>query len=341
MNPFNNEKYKTLQKKAIYDRIKNYHKLYIEVGGKLFDDNHAARVLPGFDANVKMQIFKEIKDDLEVIFCINARDIITKKVRGDNNLTYADEVLRLTDCMKESELSVVGIMINFYEAVPVVLEFEEKCKQKGIKTYHSFFIEDYPNDISKIVSAEGFGKNDYIETHKKIVVVSAPGANSGKLETCLSQLYNDKVHGVISGYAKYETFPAWNLPLNHLVNIAYEMATADLCDKNIIDPFYKAACGKEAVNYNRDVESFPILSNILEQIYGKKVYNSPTDMGINNVGNAIEDDFLVQKASYEEIERRLTKAEKQHSEHTCSDRTLARSKELYEKATRIFNNLKK
>lgn len=341
MNPFNNEKYKNLQKQAIYDRIKNYQKLYIEVGGKLFDDNHASRVLPGFDPNVKMQIFKEIKDDLEIIFCINARDIITKKVRGDNNLTYADEVLRLTDCMKESDLSVVGIMINFYEAVPVVLDFEERCKQKNIKTYHSFFIENYPNNISKIVSENGFGKNDYIETHKKIVLVSAPGANSGKLETCLSQLYNDKVHGVISGYAKYETFPAWNLPLNHLANIAYEMATADLCDKNIIDPFYKTAYGKEAVNYNRDVESFPILSNILEQIYGKKVYNSPTDMGINNVGNAIEDDYLVQKASYEEIERRLEKAKKQHSERICSDRTLARSKELYEKATKIFNNLKK
>lgn len=339
ITPFNNNQYKDLQKSAIYGRIKNYQKLYIEVGGKLFDDYHASRVLPGFDPNVKMQIFKEIKDDLEIIFCINGRDIITKKVRGDNNLTYADEVLRLCDCMNESELSVAGIMINFYEPVPAILSFEEKSKEKGIKTYHSYFIENYPNDLNKIASSEGFGKNDYIETHKKIVLVSAPGANSGKLETCLSQLYNDKVRGITSGYAKYETFPAWNLPVNHLVNVAYEMATADLCDRNMIDPFYKEACGKIAVNYNRDIESFPILSKILTQIYGKKVYSSPTNMGINNVGNAIANDYLVQKASYEEIQRRYEKIKQQHANHECSDKTLSRAEELYKLATNLFNNL--
>lgn len=339
--PFDNEKYKNLQKECIYKRIEKYDKLYMEVGGKLFDDYHASRVLPGFNPNVKMQIFKEIKDDLEVIFCINGRDIITKKVRADNNLSYADEVLRLTDCMKQEDISVAGVMINFYEPVETILDFEAKCKDAGISTYHSYFIENYPNDINHIVSKNGFGKNDYIKTNKKIVLVSAPGANSGKLETCLSQLYNDKLHGIISGYAKYETFPAWNLPLDSLVNVAYEMATADLCDRNMIDPFYKQVTGKIAINYNRDIESFPILSNILTQIYGKTVYTSPTDMGINNVGNAINDRYAVEKASFEEIERRLEKCKKAHAEHKCSDKTLARSNELYAFAKEIYYNLNK
>ncbi len=337
--PFNNEKYKSLQKECIYKRIDKYEKLYIEIGGKLFDDYHAARVLPGFDPNVKMQIFREIKDDMEIIFCINGRDIITKKVRSDNNLTYADEIIRLTDIMRDEGIEVSGIMVNFYEDVEEIRNFTKKCGKKGVKVYRSYFIENYPNDLEYIASDKGFGRNDHIETHKKIVLVSAPGANSGKLETCLSQLYNDKIKGITSGYAKYETFPAWNLSLDHLVNVAYEMATADLCDKNMVDPFYQNETGKTAVNYNRDIQSFPILSNILKRIYGKKIYNSPTDMGINNVGNAIEDDFEVQKASFEEIERRLAKCERAYKEHKCSDRTLERSRELYCRAKEIFENL--
>lgn len=336
---FNNEKYKNLQKKEIFERINKYGKLYIEVGGKLFDDNHAARTMPGFEPNVKMQIFKELKDDLEIIFCINARDIVTKKVRSDNNLTYDEELLRLVDCMRNEGLSVCGVMITCFEENPAITSFEYKCKEKGVPTYHAHFIDDYPQNITKVLSDDGFGKNDHIETHKNIILVSAPGANSGKLVTCLSQLYNDKVRNIQSAYAKYETFPVWNLPLKHLTNIAYEMATADILDYNMIDPFYEKAYGKEAINYNRDVEAFPVLSNILNTITGHEIYNSPTDMGINNVGFGIEDDLAVQKASFEEIERRYYKSLIKFEEHKISSRTLERSTELYKQAQEIYNTL--
>lgn len=336
---FDNARYKDLQKAEIYARIKQFNKLYIEVGGKLYDDNHASRVLPGFEPNVKMQIFEELSSDLEVIFCINSKDIISHKKRGDNGLTYADETLRLCDCMKAQNISVCGIMITFYETNKTIREFEQKCKAQGILTYHSYFIENYPNNISHIVSKDGFGKNDHIKTTKKLVLVSAPGANSGKLETCLSQIYNDKQNGISSGYAKYETFPVWNLQVDHLVNIAYEAATAEIGDYNIVDPYYKKKFKKDATNYNRDVESFPVLSSTLNLILDKNVYDSPTEMGINNVGNAIVDDKAVQKASLDEIKRRLEKAEKLFENNEINLDALNRSKNLYNKAKEIYNNL--
>lgn len=334
---FDNEKYKELQKKEIFERINKYGKLYIEVGGKLFDDNHAARILPGFDPNVKMQIFKELKNELEIVFCINAQDIILKRIRSDNGLTYDNELLRLIDCMNKEGIAVCGIMITFFEENPDIFEFERKCREKGVPTYHAHYIEDYPKNIEKILSDDGFGKNDHIVTHKNLILISAPGANSGKLVTCLSQLYKDKESGIASAYAKYETFPVWNLGLDHLANVAYEMATADLCDVNMIDPFYKKAYGKDAVNYNRDVEAFPILSNILNNITGHEVYKSPTDMGINNVGFGITNDLEVQKASFAEIERRHFKNLVKFEEHKISSRTLERSTELYERAQKIIN----
>lgn len=337
--PFDNEKYIQIQKDAIYKRIENYQKLYIEVGGKLFDDYHASRVLPGFDPNVKTQILKELKDDLEIIFCINARHIITKKMREDYQITYDNELLRLVKCMRDIGISVCGVMINFYEDHPLVEDFKQKCKEINIPTYRSYFMECYPNDVNKIVSQDGFGFNDHIKTTKKIVLVSAPGASSGKLEVCLSQLYNDKINGINSGYAKYETFPVWNLPTTHLVNIAYEMATADLLDRNIIDPFHKKATGEIAVNYNRDIDAFPILSKILNMIYGKDVYVSPTSMGINNVGFAINNDFAVQKACMQEIERRYEKIKTAYKNFQTNTRTYERSLELIVTAREIYQKL--
>lgn len=338
--PFNNKKYIQVQKEAIYNRIKDYQKLYIEVGGKLFDDYHAARVLPGFEPNVKIQILQELKDDLEIIFCINARHIITKKMREDLNITYASDLLRLIGCMHELGISVCGVMINFYEEHPLISEFIENCEKINTPTYKSYYIEDYPNNINFIVSKKGFGRNDHIPTSKKIVLVSAPGASSGKLKVCLSQLYNDRLRGIHSGYAKYETFPVWNLSTNHLVNIAYEMATADLYDRNIVDPFYQKAHGKIATNYNRDVDAFPVMSKMLKMIYGKEVYASPTDMGINNVGFAIDNDYEVQKASMEEIERRWKKIKKAYDNLEIHTKTFERSLELLIRARELFEKLK-
>lgn len=336
---FDNQKYIDLQKKEIYERINKYGKLYIEVGGKLFDDNHASRCLPGFDPNVKMQIFKELKDDLEIVFCINARDIISRRVRSDNNLTYDKELLRLISCVQQEGLSVCGVMINFHTQNPLIEDFENECKKINIPVYKTYHIEEYPNHIEKILSDDGFGKNEHIKTSKNIVLISAPGANSGKLVACLSQLYNDKKRNIASAYAKYETFPVWNLSLDDLVNIAYEMATADIVDVNMVDPYYEKAYGKIATNYNRDVEAFPILSNILNNITGHEIYHSPTDMGINNVGFGITDNAAVQKASFEEIKRRHNKNLNKFANSEINERTMNRSTELYERAKAIYNSL--
>ena len=339
--PFDNEKYMHLQKEEMYQRIEKYGKLYIEVGGKLFDDNHAARVLPGFDPNAKMKNFKLAQEDLEVLFCINARDIISKKIRSDNKLTYADEVIRLIYCMRRERVAVCGVVITFYEENKLIENFKNKCKNINVPVYRSYFIENYPNNIDKILSDEGFGKNDYVETHKKLILVSAPGASSGKLETCLSQLYHDKKHNITSGYSKYETFPVWNLPLDHLANIAYEMATTDICDINLIDPYYKEAYGKIAINYNRDIEAYPILSQMLNKIYGYEVYKSPTDMGINNVAFAITDDKAIQEAAMSEIERRYQKNKIDYKNKKITKQSFSRSEELYERAKSIYENLNK
>ena len=337
--PFDNERYKTLQTEAIYSKLKQFDKLYLEVGGKLFDDNHAARVLPGFDPNVKMQILKALSSELEIIFCINANDIISGKIRDDNGLTYADELLRLAKLMEKEKLKVCAINITFYTPDISVKKFEENCAKNGYKVYHSYMIDNYPDDIDLILSKDGFGKNDYIETHKRLVLVCAPGANSGKMQTALSQLYNDKLHGVNSYYAKYETFPVWNLPLNHLVNLAYEMATADLFDKNMIDPFHRAAYHKVAVNYNRDIEAFPVLQKLLNRIMNKTIYNSPTDMGINQVGFAINDDHAVQTAGFAEIERRYKKHQVKFSDE-ANKKILKNSEKIYKKSKKIFEKIK-
>lgn len=336
---FDNEKYKALQTNAICQKLQQFDKLYLEIGGKLFDDNHASRVLPGFDPNVKMQILKALSSDLEIIFCINANNIIDGKIRDDNGLTYADELLRLGALMEKENLSVCAINITFYTPHKLVKEFEKNCAKKGYKVYHSYVIENYPFDTDRILSKDGYGKNDYILTHKKLVLISAPGANSGKMQTALSQLYNDKMHGINSSYAKYETFPVWNLPLNHLVNLAYEMATADLFDKNMIDPFHKKAYHKIAVNYNRDIESFPVLQKILNKILGDDIYKSPTDMGINQVGFAINDDLAVQKASFAEIERRYKKHQIKYAAPEFKE-ILNNSKKIYQKSKKIYENLK-
>lgn len=339
MTPFDNEKYKELQKNEILSRISKFDKLYIEVGGKLLDDKHASRVLPGFDPTVKLQILEELKSDLEVIFCVNAKDIISGKVRGDNSLSYADETFRLASEISKHNIHIAGIMINFYETHASLLQFEETCRKKNIKCYHSYFIDGYPKNIKHILSKDGFGKNDYIKTTKKLVLVSAAGPNSGKLQTALSQIYNDEKNGVSSGYAKYETFPVWNLPLNHLANIAYEMATVDIMDKNMVDPYYKKSHKEIAINYNRDIEAFGIVSKILSEISGKTVYDSPTSMGINTLGFAIYDDFLVQKASLEEIRRRNKKHTEQFTAGMLSEKSLKRSNKLLKKSEKLFKKL--
>ena len=339
--PFDNNKYIQLQKDAIYKRIEGYEKLYIEVGGKLFDDYHASRVLPGFEPNVKTQILKELKDDLEIIFCVNARHIISKKLREDYQITYDNELIRLVHCMRDIGISVCAVVINFYEDHPVIEEFKQKCKEIGVPTYRSYYMDCYPNDINKVVSQDGFGYNDHVKTTKKIVLVSAPGASSGKLEVCLSQLYHDKLNGISSGYAKYETFPVWNLPTTHLVNVAYEMATADLNDHNIIDPFLKESSGKIATSYNRDIDAFPIVTKILNMIYGKDVYASPTAMGISNVGFAIADDLAVQKASMQEIERRYEKVKNAYKNFQTNTKTYERSLELVVVARELYEKLLK
>ena len=339
MKAFDNEKYKELQKKELKKRVERFGRLYIEVGGKLFDDDNASRVLPGFESDVKMQVFSELSNDLEVIFCINANDIISKKIRAKNKHTYEDELIMLTEEMKKYNLSVCGVVITFYKDHPQVSAFEERCKAKNLSVYHTYYINNYPNDLSAILSDEGFGKNDHVKVTKKLVLVAAPGANSGKLQTCLSQLYNDNVRGIKSFYAKYETFPVWNLPLDNLVNVSYEMVTADLLDENVMDKFHEDAYGISAVNYNRDEEAFPIMRDMLNSISGEEIYKSPTDMGINNVGFAITNDFEAQKAAFEEIARRQEKNLKDFEQGLLSEETMNRSDEIMQKATDLYEKL--
>ncbi len=302
---FNNEKYLSLQKEKILDRVKKFgNKLYLEFGGKLFDDFHATRVLPGFKPNSKLKMLLQIKEQVEVIIVISALDIQKNKIRSDLDINYESEVLRLIDAFRSSGLYVGSVCISQYESVPQVTSFKKKLNNLGIKTYLHYHIEGYPRDIEHIISDKGFGKNDYIETSRPIVVVTAPGPGSGKMATCLSQLYHEHKRGIKAGYAKYETFPIWNLPLRHPINLAYEAATADLNDVNMIDPYHLDAYHIPAVNYNRDVEIFPVLKAIFEAIYGKCPYKSPTDMGVNMVGFAIENEQLAKKAAQDEIIRR-------------------------------------
>ena len=303
--PFDNNKYLTIQRENILKRISKFgDKLYLEFGGKLFDDYHASRVLPGFQPDSKLQMLLGIKDKAEIIIVVNANDINSNKIRGDIGITYQEDVLRLIDAYVEAGLLVSSIVISFYQELPNVLEFEQKLKNNGIAVYKSYKINGYPQNIPLIVSDDGLGKNEYVKTTRPLVVVTAPGPGSGKMATCLSQIYLDNKNGVRAGYAKYETFPVWNLALNHPVNLAYEAATVDLNDINMIDPYHLEAYGKTAINYNRDVEVFPLLKAIFEKIYGSSPYNSPTDMGVNMVGLAINDEEAVMEASKKEILRR-------------------------------------
>ena len=302
---FDNDKYLKMQSEHIRERINQFgNKLYLEFGGKLFDDYHASRVLPGFAPDSKLRMLMQLSDQAEIVIVISAGDIEKNKIRGDLGITYNTDVLRLIDVFKERGLYVGSVVITQYSGQSSADLFKDRLTKLGIKVYIHYNIEGYPGNIPLIVSDEGYGKNEYIETTRPLVVVTAPGPGSGKMATCLSQLYHEHKRGIPAGYSKFETFPIWNIPLKHPVNLAYEAATADLNDVNMIDPFHLEAYGKTAVNYNRDVEIFPVLNAIFEQIYGESPYKSPTDMGVNMAGNCIIDDEACQEASRQEIIRR-------------------------------------
>ncbi len=302
---FDNEKYLLLQSQHIRQRIAQFGgKLYLEFGGKLYDDNHASRVLPGFQPDSKLRMLLQLKDQVEMVIAINASDIEKNKIRGDLGITYDRDVIRLLDVFRGFGLYVSSVVLTRYQEMPTVKAFQARLESLGVKVYRHYDIPGYPSDTVRIVSDEGFGKNEYIETTRELVVVTAPGPGSGKLATCLSQLYHEHKRGVQAGYAKFETFPVWNLSINHPVNLAYEAATADLSDVNMIDPFHLDAYQITTVNYNRDVEAFPVLETIFEKILGHCPYKSPTDMGVNMVGNCIVDDGETRFASGQEIIRR-------------------------------------
>ena len=305
---FDNNKYLSMQSEHIRERIKKFdNKLYLEFGGKLFDDYHASRVLPGFEPDSKLQMLLQLKDQAEIVIVISAEDIESNKIRGDYGITYDLDVLRLIDAFSSRGLFVGSVCLTKYAAQPQAELFEKKLHDLGIKSYRHYKISGYPNDVAKIVSDEGYGKNDYIETERPLVVITAPGPGSGKMATCLSQLYHEYKRGIKAGYAKFETFPIWNIPLKHPVNLAYEAATADLNDVNMIDPFHLEAYGQTTVNYNSDIEIFPVVESMLEMISGESIYKSPTDMGVNMAGNCIVDDEACREASKCEIVRRYYK----------------------------------
>lgn len=302
---FDNEKYLKMQSVKISERINQFGgKLYLEFGGKLFDDFHASRVLPGFKPDSKIKMLAELKDQAEIVIAINASDIENNKMRGDLGITYDIDVLRLIDAFRSYGLYVGSVVLTRYAGQASVIAYEKKLKTLGLKVYRHYSIEGYPSNIPLIVSDEGYGKNDYIETSRSLVVVTAPGPGSGKMAVCLSQLFHEYKRGIKAGYAKFETFPIWNIPLKHPVNLAYEAATADLNDVNMIDPFHLEAYGKTTINYNRDVEIFPVLNAIFEKIMGESPYKSPTDMGVNMAGNCIIDNDATCEAAKQEIVRR-------------------------------------
>ena len=305
---FDNKEYLKIQRQEILKRIKSFGgKLYLEFGGKLFDDYHASRVLPGFEPDSKLQMLLTLKDDAEIVMAVNANDIKTNKVRNDLGITYESEVERLIDAYQAAGLYVSSVVFCFYEDSPVLKTFATKLRKNGIKVYKHYTIAGYPHNLVSVfgsdgfeIGSDGFEKNEYVETTKPLIVVTAPGPGSGKMAVCLSQLYHDMNRGIKSGYAKYETFPVWNLPLPHPVNLAYEAATVDLADVNMIDPYHLAAYGLTTTNYNRDIETFPLLKTIFEKIYGSSPYQSPTDMGVNMVGFAIVNDKAACEASKQE-----------------------------------------
>ena len=302
---FDNEKYVKLQSQNIRDRISKFGgKLYLEFGGKLFDDYHASRVLPGFEPDSKVKMLLEMKDDAEIVIALSADDIERAKRRGDLGITYDEDTLRLIDAFRGIGLYIGSVVITHYREQRAADKFIQRLEMLGIRVFRHYIIPDYPSNVPLIVSEEGFGRNEYIETTRSLVVVTAPGPGSGKMATCLSQLYHEHKRGITAGYAKFETFPIWNLPLKHPVNLAYEAATADLDDVNMIDPFHLDAYGVTTVNYNRDVEIFPVLDAMFRMIYGESPYRSPTDMGVNMAGYCIFDDEACREASRQEIIRR-------------------------------------
>ena len=336
---FDNEKYIELQATHIRERIALFGgKLYLEFGGKLFDDYHASRVLPGFEPDSKIRMLKSLVDEVEIVIAINANDIEKSKVRGDLGITYDEDVLRLMDIFRSMGFMVGSVVLTRYNNQPAADAFRKRLTAMGIVSYLHYPISGYPYDIDGIASEEGFGKNDFIKTSRPLVVVTAPGPGSGKMATCLSQLYHENKRGVKAGYAKYETFPVWNLPLTHPVNIAYEAATVDLDDDNIIDPFHLEAYGITTTNYNRDVEIFPVLKNMMERIQGESPYQSPTDMGVNMAGMAIIDDEACREASQMEIMRRYFKTAVEVKRTGDGERNLEKL-ELLMKKTGVTTNL--
>ena len=306
---FDNDKYVSIQSEHIKERIATFgNKLYLELGGKLFDDHHASRVLPGFQPDSKLRMLSQLQDSAEIVIVVSAADIEKNKVRADLGITYDEDVLRLRSEFLKRGFMVSSVVITHYNGQASAVAFSERMQRLGIRYYFHYLIEGYPHNVSLIASADGFGKNDYVETTRPLVIVTAPGPGSGKMAVCLSQLYHEHQRGIEAGYAKFETFPVWNLPLKHPVNIAYEAATADLNDVNMIDPFHLEAYNKIAINYNRDIEIFPVLDALFEGIYGHNPYKSPTDMGVNMVGFCISDDEVCSHASMDEIVRRYYSA---------------------------------
>ncbi len=330
---FDNEKYLQLQSEHIRNRLAVFgSKLYLEFGGKLYDDYHASRVLPGFEPDSKLKMLLQLKEQVEMVIAINAADIEKNKIRGDLGITYDSDVIRLINVFRGLGLYVSSVVLTHFNEQASSKAFQARLENMGIRVYHHYAIEGYPSNITHIVSDDGYGRNDYIETTRELVVVTAPGPGSGKLATCMSQLYHEHKRGITSGYAKFETFPVWNLPLNHPVNLAYEAATADLSDVNMIDPFHLDAYGTTTVNYNRDVEAFPVLVAMFEKILGTCPYKSPTDMGVNMVGNCIVDDEAVKDASRQEIVRRYYAALCDHKQGKLSEDVVMKLELLMKKA---------
>ena len=330
---FDNDKYLQTQSEHIRQRIGQFGgKLYLEFGGKLYDDNHASRVLPGFQPDSKLKMLIQLKDQVEMVIAINAADIEKNKIRGDLGITYDRDVIRLIDVFRDFGLYVSSVVLTRFNEQAAAKAFQSRLEGMGVKVYHHYAIEGYPSNTSYVVSDEGFGRNEYIETSRELVVVTAPGPGSGKLATCLSQLYHEHKRGMKAGYAKFETFPVWNLPLNHPVNLAYEAATADLSDVNMIDPFHLDAYGVTTVNYNRDVEAFPVLVAMFEKLLGQCPYKSPTDMGVNMVGNCIVDDEVAREASRQEIIRRYYAALCDHKQGKMAEEVVMKLELLMRKA---------
>lgn len=330
---FDNEKYCSIQSAHISERIAQFDgKLYLELGGKLFDDHHACRVLPGFEPDSKLRMLSKLADRLEIVIVISAEDIERNKVRADLGITYDEDVLRLRSEFQERGFFVGSVVITHFNGQPSAVSYRQRLENMGVKTYLHYLIDEYPHNVQLIASDEGFGKNDYVLTERPLVVVTAPGPGSGKMAVCLSQLYNEQKRGIRAGYAKFETFPVWNLPLKHPVNIAYEAATADLNDVNMIDPFHFDAYGKVAINYNRDIEIFPVLQVLFEQIYGESPYKSPTDMGVNMIGYCISDDEVCCQASRQEIIRRYYEATNKAADGASNQEEISKIKLLFSQA---------